>query len=146
AAPSCEHAARLFRVFVLVFGVGVLAHRRLDVQRRLLGEVGLPVRAHALHARIGGAAGDRVGLVLVGVVDLLALDLDAAVLAVAERRRPELAGDGLLVALVALGAAEGLVLGLVVGPILELLGRVLLELLDLPGVAADKRDMRVRRA
>ena len=50
---------------------------------------------------------------------------------VSQRRRSELRLGAVLVGVLALGAAEGLVLGLVVGPVLELLGRVLLELLDL---------------
>src|SRR5215207_5960546 len=77
-------------------------------------------------------ARDRVALVLVGVVDLLAADLDRAVLLVLEIGRAELGGRTLVVAGLGVRAAVGLVLGLAVGPVLELLGRVaLLELADL---------------
>jgi hypothetical protein len=50
---------------------------------------------------------------------------------VAHRIGAELRLGALVVAVVALGAAEGLVLRLPVGPVLELLGGILLELLDL---------------
>jgi hypothetical protein len=48
----------------------------------LVGQVGLAVGARVLHLRVRGTAGDRLALELLGVVDLLALDLDRAVLAV----------------------------------------------------------------
>jgi len=80
---------------------------------------------------VGRAARDRVALVVVGVVDLLPADLDRAVLEAPQVRRAELGGRRLLVVLLGLGAAEGLVLGLAARPVLEPLGRVVLEGLDL---------------
>src|SRR3954468_2659608 len=106
----------LFVVVALVLGVGV-------------GVVAALVDVGPLGVRVGRPAGDRVALVLVGVVDLLAVDLDAAVLLVAQPGRPELGLGALLVAVVALRPAERLVLVLVVRPLLEVLGRILLELL-----------------
>ena len=85
----------------------------------------------ALGVRVGGAAGDGLALELVRVVGLLAADLDAAVLVVAHRVGAELRLRSLVVGVVALGAAEGLVLRLPVGPVLELVGGILLELVDL---------------
>jgi hypothetical protein len=80
---------------------------------------------------IGGPAGDRLPFVLVGVIDLLALDLDPAAVLALQRRRAELGLGTLVIRVVALGPAEGEVLGLVVGPVLQRLGRFLLEILDL---------------
>src|SRR4051794_17021401 len=79
---------------------------------------------------LGHGVGDRlVGLVLVGVVDLLALDRDRAVVLAAELRGSELLLRALVVAVVALTAAEGHVLRFVGRPVLELLRGVFLELL-----------------
>src|SRR4051812_30024734 len=72
--------------------------------------------------RVGRAAGDRLALVVVGVVDLLAVDLDRPVLVAPQAGRPEVLLGALLVTVVALAAAERLVLALVVGPVLEVLG------------------------
>jgi hypothetical protein len=69
--------------------------------------------------RIGRAAGDGVALALVGVVDLLALDGDLAVGLVPHLGRAELGVGALVVAVVALAAAEGHVLALVGGPLVE---------------------------
>src|SRR3954466_4510181 len=90
-----------------------------------------PLRCVRAGRRVGRAARDRVALVLRGVVDLLAVDLDAAVRVVAQARGAELGLGALLVGGLALAPAEGHVLGVVVGPVLEVLGRGLLELLDL---------------
>src|SRR5688572_6332541 len=86
-----------------------------------------------------GVALDRLGLVVVGVVDLLAVDLHGAVLVAPHARRAEVLLRALVVAVVALATPERHVLRLVVGPVLEVLRRVVLELLDLlvgllPGV------------
>src|SRR5205807_8330285 len=89
-------------------------------------------REVARRVRIGRAAGDRVTLVLVRVVDLLAFDLDAAVLVVTKGRWAEFLLRALVVPVVALRTAKCLVLAGALGPVLELLRRVaLLELLDL---------------
>src|SRR5262249_32290544 len=90
----------------------------------------LVVAADPWGVGIGGPAGDRVALVVVGVVDLLAVDLDAAVREATQPGRPEVALRALLVAVVALAAAERLVLAIVVGPVLEVLRWVLLDLLE----------------
>src|SRR4051795_9560539 len=90
------------------------------------------LRVPVLVVVVGGAAGHRLALVVVRVVDLLAADLDRAVLLVLEVGRAELGRRALLVAGLGVRAAVGLVLGLAVGPVLELLGRVaLLELAHL---------------
>src|SRR5204863_9239824 len=65
-------------------------------------------------------------LVVLGVVDLLAADLDRAVLLVLEVGGAELGGRALVVTGLGVRATVGLVLGLAVGPVLELLGRVAL--------------------
>src|SRR4051812_43655079 len=110
-------------VVVFVLGVG------LRLRLVLVVVVGLVVDVGPRGVRVGRAARDRVALVLVGVVDLLAVDRDAAVLVVAQPGRPELGLRPLLVAVIALGPAERLVLVLVVMPVLEVLGRILLQLL-----------------
>src|SRR3954464_987959 len=84
--------------------------------------------AEALGVRVGGTARDRLALVLVGGVDLLAVDRDAAVLMVAPARRAEIALWPFVVSVVALLAAQRLVLALVRRPILEVLRGVIFEL------------------
>ena len=64
--------------------------------------VGLVADVRPLGVGVGRPARDRVALVLVGVVDLLAVDLDAAVGVVAQARRAELASRALLVGVLAL--------------------------------------------
>src|SRR3954454_625395 len=86
--------------------------------------------AEAPRVRVGRAARDRIALVVLGVVDLLPVDRDAAVLVVAHAQRAEVALGPFLIAVVALLAPERLVLALVRGPVLELLRRVLLELFE----------------
>src|SRR5688500_3795749 len=71
-------------------------------------------------------AGDRLAAGLVGVLDLLPGDRDLAVLVVPEVGGAELGRRSVLVAGLAVGAAERLVLGLAVRPVLELVGRALL--------------------
>src|SRR3954454_6576375 len=119
-------AVRVVAVVVRLVVVLALEVAPLVLANLLGGEV-------LRRVRIGRTAGDRVALVLVRIVDLVAGDGHLAVLVVAQRRRAELLLLGpLVVAVLALGAAEGLVLGGVVGPVLEVGRRVaLLELLDL---------------
>ncbi len=130
---------------VLLFLVGLrVAGARLVAAVRRVGALGLRAAAAALvlvgvldarrvvrRLRVGRAARDRVALEVLGVVDLLALDRDAAVLVVADVGRAELGGRALLPRLVGVAAADGAVLGGAVRPVLELLGRVLLDLLHL---------------
>jgi hypothetical protein len=88
--------------------------------------------AGSISSVVAGRLGQPLALVALGVVDLLALDRDRAVLVVLERGRAELACRPLVIARAALRAAVGQVLGLAVGPVLELLRRVaFLELVDL---------------
>src|SRR4051795_2889873 len=90
------------------------------------------LRVPVLVVVVGGAARERLALVVVRVVDLLAADLDRAVLLVLEVGRAELGGRALVIAGLGVRAAVGLVLGLAVRPVLELLGRVaVLELAHL---------------
>src|SRR5581483_321060 len=89
-----------------------------------------PPTSQPLLALVRRPAGDGVGLELVGI-DLLALHGHLPALVMADVRRAELRLRALVVGVLALRAAEGLVLGVVVRPVLELLGRFLLELLDL---------------
>src|SRR3954453_22662595 len=90
------------------------------------------LRVPVLVVVVGGAAGHRLALVVVRVVDLLPADLDRAVLLVLGVGRAELGRRALVVAGLGVRPAVGLVLGLAVGPVLELLGRVaLLELAHL---------------
>ena len=79
-------------------------------------------------ARARGIAGNRVALVVVGVVDLLAVHGHGAVLVVADVGLTEVLRGPVLVAAVALRAAERLVLGVAVGPVLQVLGRIVLQL------------------
>src|SRR3954447_12684135 len=78
---------------------------------------------------VGRAARDRVALELRGVVDGLAVDRHRAVGVMLDAGRAKLALGALVVGVVALAAAERLVLALVVGPVLEALGRILLDVL-----------------
>src|SRR4051812_23251349 len=68
-------------VVVVVFVLGVGLRLRLVL---VVVVVGLVVDVGPRGVRVGRAARDRVALVLVGVVDLLAVDRDAAVLVVAQ--------------------------------------------------------------
>src|SRR3712207_1246427 len=72
------------------------------------GALGLvvPLAADVGRVGIGRAAGDRLALVLVGVVDLLPVDADAAVVVVLEVGRAELLLGTLVPRVVALGAPE----------------------------------------
>src|SRR4029078_12526535 len=74
---------------------------------------------------------DGLALELARVVGLLAAHLDRAVLVVADGVGAQVRLGALRVPVSPPGPAEGLVLGLPVGPVLELLGRVFLELPDL---------------
>ena len=118
---------------IVVVGVGLVgavaaAAPALDLDVIVVRD---PLARKIGRVRVGRAARDRVALVVVRVVDLLAADGDRAVLVVADVGRAELRGRRLVVGGVVLGAAERLVLGRAVGPVLEILRRVLLELLDL---------------
>src|SRR3954449_12273713 len=77
---------------------------------------------------VGRPAGDRLPLVLVGVVALLAADGHLAVVVVAHLGRAELLLGALVVAVVALAAAERDVLGLVGRPFLQVGGELVLVL------------------
>src|SRR4051812_11981681 len=96
--PSLLFLAALLGVLVPVLLAALLALLLL-----LAGDAG--------SVRVGGSAGDRIGLELVRVVGLLAADLDLAVLVEANVRGAELGSGGLVVRGLVLGPAEGLVLG-----------------------------------
>ena len=116
-APRCRRRrapARL--VVVLVVGVVRSCPSRSDASSCVV-----PSLSSSASPRVVSAGGLDllVVLVVVGVVDLFALDRHRAVLVALEARRAELLLGALVVAVVALATAVGDVLRLVVRPLLE---------------------------